>query len=90
MADNNMRRRHAHVDDVLRVLRTIAALLLFFSASSALVAYAGIRMGVAPEICWIGSVGSGPVLVRSFIRLFDSVRPSLPAAPEDRSSIDGP
>ncbi|MET9085256.1 hypothetical protein ABZX77_25800 [Streptomyces sp. NPDC004237] len=90
MTDSDIRRRGTHVNDVLRVLCAVAAMLLFFSASSVLVAYAGIRMGVSPEVCWVGSVGSGPMLVRSFIRLFESVRPALPKAPEDRPSIDGP
>jgi hypothetical protein len=45
-------------------------------------------MGVAPEICWLGTVSGGPVLVRTFIKLFETVRPSLPAAPEDPPSTD--
>ncbi|BCL20921.1 hypothetical protein [Streptomyces tuirus] len=88
--DHRVERRRAHVDDVLRVVRNLAALVLFTTAVSTLVAYAGIRMGVPPEICWIGSVGSGPMLVRSFIRLFETVRPLLPDAPEDPPSTDGP
>lgn len=84
-----VRRRRAHVDDLIRVVRNLAALVVFSSAVSTLVAYAGIRMGVPPEICWIGSVGGGPLLVRTFIRLFETVRPLLPDAPEDQRSNDG-
>ncbi|MGW7422476.1 hypothetical protein ACWGJB_20880 [Streptomyces sp. NPDC054813] len=87
-ADTDLRRRRAHVDNLLRVIRNLAALMVFFSAVSTLVAYAGIRMGVSPEVCWIGTVGGGPVLVRTFIKLFETVRPSLPDAPADRPSSD--
>ncbi|MEV7151565.1 hypothetical protein AB0O05_34270 [Streptomyces sp. NPDC093084] len=78
------------MDNVLRVVRNLAALMVFFSAVSTLVAYAGIRMGVSPEVCWIGTVGGGPVLVRTFIKLFETVRPSLPDAPADQRSSDEP
>ncbi|MEU0584781.1 hypothetical protein ACFY78_37955 [Streptomyces olindensis] len=88
--DHRIGRRRAHIDDLIRVVRNLAALVLFTSAVSALVAYAGIRMGVPPEICWIGSIGSGPMLVRSFIRVFETIRPLLPDAPEDPPSTDGP
>ncbi|MFD5805813.1 hypothetical protein ACGF3J_17670 [Streptomyces sp. NPDC048171] len=87
-ADTRIRRRRAHVNDVLRVARNVAALVLFFSGVSVLVAYAGIRMGVPPEICWIGSVTGGPMLVRTFIKLFETLRPALPDAPEDPPSSD--
>jgi hypothetical protein len=89
-ADSELRSRRAHVDNVLRVVRNLAALMVFFSAVSTLVAYAGIRMGVSPEVCWIGTVGGGPVLVRTFIKLFETVRPSLPDAPADQRSSDEP
>ncbi|OXS35256.1 hypothetical protein [Streptomyces sp. XY006] len=88
--DNPIRRRRAHVDDVIRIIRNLAALVLFSAAVSALVAYAGIRMGVPPEMCWFGSVSGGPLLVRTFIKLFETVRPSLPDAPEDPPSTGGP
>ncbi|MET9776808.1 hypothetical protein ABZ023_21505 [Streptomyces sp. NPDC006367] len=87
-ADTRIRRRRAHVNDLLRVTRNVAALVLLFSGVSVLVAYAGIRMGVPPEICWIGSVTGGPTLVRTFIKLFETLRPALPAAPEDPPSSD--
>jgi hypothetical protein len=86
--DPRIRRRQAHIDDLIRVVRNLAALVVLCSAFSTLVAYAGIRMGVAPEICWLGTVSGGPVLVRTFIKLFETVRPSLPAAPEDPPSTD--
>ncbi|MFE7901605.1 hypothetical protein ACFU3E_29700 [Streptomyces sp. NPDC057424] len=88
--EQNIRRRRAHVDDVIRVVRNVAALVVFSSAVSTLVAYAGIRMGVPPEICWMGSVAGGPLLVRTFIRLFETIRPLLPDAPEDQPSNDAP
>ncbi|MDN3023036.1 hypothetical protein [Streptomyces sp. S.PB5] len=72
------------------MIRNLAALVLFTSAFSTVVAYAGIRMGVAPEIAWVGSVSGGPLLVRTFIKLFETVRPSLPTAPEDPPSTDEP
>ncbi|MEV5813929.1 hypothetical protein ACH4NS_30235 [Streptomyces mutabilis] len=87
-ADTRIRRRRAHVNDVLRVTRNLAALVVFFSGVSVLVAYAGIRMGVPPEICWFGSVTGGPLLVRTFIKLFETLRSALPAAPEDPPSSD--
>ncbi|MFC7883841.1 hypothetical protein ACFUVV_18495 [Streptomyces sp. NPDC057376] len=87
-ADTRIRRRRAHVNDVLRVARNLAALVVFFSGISVLVAYAGIRMGVPPEICWVGSVTGGPMLVRTFIKLFETLRSALPAAPEDPPSSD--
>ncbi|MGW1365177.1 hypothetical protein ACWCQP_48435 [Streptomyces chartreusis] len=83
-------RRHAHVDDLIRVIRNLAALALISAATSALIAYAGICMGVPPEVCWIGSVGSGPMLVRGFIKLFETIRPVLPDPPTDPPSNDAP
>ncbi|MCZ4602656.1 hypothetical protein O3S80_02455 [Streptomyces sp. Lzd4kr] len=74
------------MDDLIRVIRNLAGLALIASAASALVAYAGVRMGVSPEICWVGSVGSGPMLVRAFVKLFETVRPALPDAPKDQPS----
>jgi hypothetical protein len=88
--DQGIRRRRAHVQDLLRVIRNLVALVVLFSGVSVLVAYAGIRMGVPPEIAWVGTVTGGPVLVRTFIKLFETVRPSLPAAPEDPPSSDAP
>ncbi|KAB1977854.1 hypothetical protein [Streptomyces triticiradicis] len=88
--DNGIRRRRAHVDDVLRVIRNLVATVVFFSAVSVLVAYAGIRMGVAPEIAWVGTVTGGPMLIRTFIKLFESVRSALPDAPKDPPSSDVP
>ncbi|MBQ1094073.1 hypothetical protein [Streptomyces sp. B93] len=88
--DNGIRRRQAHVDDVMRVVRNLVAVVAFFSAVSVLVAYAGIRMGVAPEVCWVGAATGGPVLVRVFIKLFETVRSALPDAPGDPPSNDVP
>ncbi|MFD8573326.1 hypothetical protein [Streptomyces sp. NPDC059639] len=88
--EQGISRRHAHVDDLIRVIRNLAVLALVSSAASALIAYAGICMGVSPEICWIGSVGSGPMLVRAFIKLFETIRPVLPDAPADPPSSDAP
>ncbi|MFI1073765.1 hypothetical protein [Streptomyces puniciscabiei] len=88
--DDRIRRRRAHMDDLIRLIRNLAALVLLTSAVSTLVAYAGIRMGVSPELCWMATVGSGPMLVRAFVKLFETVRPSLPAAPEDPPSTDAP
>lgn len=88
--DLHIRRRRAHIDELIRVGRNLTALVLLCSAFSVLVAYAGIRMGVAPEVCWVGTAGGGPLLVRTFIKLFETVRPSLPAAPEDPPSTDEP
>lgn len=86
--EQHIKRRRAHTDDLIRVVRNLAALVVFSSAVSTLVAYAGIRMGVPPEMCWIGSIGGGPLLVRTFIKLFETVRPLLPDAPEDQPSND--
>ncbi|MEU0436416.1 hypothetical protein ABZ153_33340 [Streptomyces sp. NPDC006290] len=78
------------MDDLIRVIRNLAGLLLIFTVTTALIAYAGIRMGVSPEVCWTGSVGSGPMLVRAFIKIFETVRPVLPDAPKDPPSSAEP
>ncbi|MEV0443003.1 hypothetical protein AB0I84_26300 [Streptomyces spectabilis] len=89
-ADTRIRRRQAHVDDMMRVIRFLVATIVFFAAVSVLVAYAGIRMGVPPEICWFGTMTGAPMLVRTFIKLFETVRPSLPDAPRDPPPNDVP
>ncbi|MFD7466677.1 hypothetical protein [Streptomyces tendae] len=47
-ADNAIRRRAAHTDDLIRILRNLTALAVFASASLTAVAFAGIRMGIHP------------------------------------------
>ncbi|MFD9907973.1 hypothetical protein [Streptomyces sp. NPDC059063] len=89
-AATRIRRRHAHVDDLMRVIRFLVVTIGFFAAVSVLVAYAGIRMGVPPEICWFGTMTGAPMLVRMFIKLFETVRPSLPDAPKDPPPNDVP
>ncbi|GGV48254.1 hypothetical protein [Streptomyces spectabilis] len=89
-ADSRIRRRRAHTDDMMRVIRFLVVAIVFFSAVSVLIAYAGIRMGVPPEICWFGTMTGAPMLVRTFIKLFETVRPSLPDAPRDPPPNDVP
>jgi len=88
--DDLIRRRQAHTDDLIRVFRNLAALALFSMAVLALVTYAGIRMGVPPEICVPGGLSGATLLVRAFIKVFETVRPALPDAPEDPPSTGGP
>jgi len=87
-ADNAIRRRRAHTNDLIRVLRNLTALAVFSSATLTLVAYAGIRMGIPPEACVGGSFSAAILLVRTFAKAFESVRPSLPDAPRDPPSTD--
>jgi hypothetical protein len=88
--DNAIRRDRAHTDDLIRVLRNLTALAVLTSASLLLVAYAGIRMGVPPELCIPGSVSAAALLVRTFAKAFESVRPALPDAPRTPPSNDAP
>lgn len=84
--DDLIRRRRAHTDDLIRVFRNLAALAAFSIGALALVTFAGIRMGVPPEFCLAGGLSGATLLVRAFIKIFDSVRPALPDAPEDPPS----
>lgn len=86
--DNAIRRRRAHTDDLIRILRNLTALALFSLAGLTLVAYAGVRMGIPPEACLAGSFSAAFLLVRTFAKAFESVRPSLPDAPKDPRSTD--
>ncbi|MEV1064759.1 hypothetical protein [Streptomyces sp. NPDC050263] len=86
--DNFIRRRRAHTDDLIRVLRNLTVLAVFASTTLSLVAYAGVRMGIPAEACVVGSFSAAVVLVRTFAKAFESVRPSLPDAPEDPPSTD--
>ncbi|WP_075734394.1 hypothetical protein [Streptomyces acidiscabies] len=86
--DNAIRRRRAHTDDLIRVLRNLTALALFSSATLTLVAYAGARMGIPPEACVAGSFSAAVLLIRTFAKAFESIRPSLPDAPKDPPSTD--
>ncbi|AZQ35756.1 hypothetical protein EJ357_21490 [Streptomyces cyaneochromogenes] len=86
--DNAIRRRRAHTDDLIRIVRNLAALTVFSSTTLTLVAYAGIRMGIPPEACVAGTFGAAILLIRTFAKAFESVRPSLPGAPKDPPSTD--
>ena len=86
--DDAIRRRRAHTDDLIRVLRNLTALAVFSSATLTLVAYAGVRMGIPPEACVVGSFSAAVLLVRTFAKAFEAVRPSLPDAPKDPPSTD--
>lgn len=86
--DDAIRRRRAHTDDLIRVLRNLTALAVLSSAALTLVAYAGIHMGIPPEACVVGSFSAAVVLVRTFAKAFEAIRPSLPDAPEDPRSSD--
>ncbi|QUC62487.1 MULTISPECIES: hypothetical protein [unclassified Streptomyces] len=86
--DDRIRQRHAHVDDLIRVFRNVAAMAVFALVTLTVVAYAGIKAGIPPEACVVGGVTSASLLVRAFTRIFDVVRSSLPDAPVDRPSND--
>lgn len=86
--DNAIRRRRAHTDDLIRVLRNLTALAVFASATLSLVAFAGARMGFPPEACVAGSLSAAVLLIRTFAKAFEAVRPSLPDAPKDPPSTD--
>ncbi|MFJ9560287.1 hypothetical protein ACIRQQ_09620 [Streptomyces fuscichromogenes] len=86
--DNAIRRGRAHTDDLIRVLRNLTALAVFTSATLLLIAYAGVRMGVPPQLCIPGSVSAAALLVRTFAKAFESIRPSLPDAPKAPPSGD--
>ncbi len=88
--ENAIRRRRAHTDDLIRVLRNLTALALFSSMSLTLIVYAGVRTGIPPEVCLAGSLSLAVVLIKTFAKAFESVRPSLPDAPRDPPSIDEP
>ncbi|MHB9860512.1 hypothetical protein [Streptomyces sp. YIM S03343] len=86
--DNAIRRRRAHTDDLIRILRNLTVLALFSSACLTMVAYAGVRMGIPPAACVAGTFSAAALLIRTFAKAFESVRPSLPDAPRDPQSID--
>ncbi|MFJ8937069.1 hypothetical protein ACIRL0_15370 [Streptomyces sp. NPDC102365] len=88
--ENAIRRRRAHTDDLIRVLRNLTALALFSSMTLSLIVYAGVRTGIPPEICLGGSLSLAVVLIKTFAKAFESVRPSLPDAPRDPPSTDEP
>ncbi|WP_427920575.1 hypothetical protein [Streptomyces sp. cg40] len=88
--DNRIRQRRAHIDDLIRVFRNVAALAVFAVVTLTVVAYAGMKIGIPPEACVAGGVTSATFLVRAFTKIFDAVRSSLPAAPDDPPSSDGP
>ncbi|WP_330288437.1 hypothetical protein [Streptomyces sp. NBC_00576] len=84
------RRRRAEVDDTIRLLRNLAALVVFSSATLTLVAFAGIGMGVPPWFCLVVAFGGGPLTIWAFVMAFEAVRSSLPDGPEDPPSSGGP
>ncbi|MET8080263.1 hypothetical protein [Streptomyces sp. NPDC005303] len=86
--DDRIRQRHAHIDDLIRVFRNVAAMAVFALVTLTVVAYAGIKAGIPPEACVVGGMTSASLLVRAFTRIFDVVRSSLPDAPVDRPSND--
>ena len=86
--EDRIRQRHAHVDDLIRVFRNVAAMAVFALVTLTVVAYAGIKAGIPPEACVVGGMTSASLLVRAFTRIFDVVRSSLPDAPVDRPSND--
>lgn len=87
-ADNAIRRRAAHTDDLIRILRNLTALAVFAAASLTAVAFAGIRMGIHPAASVAGSFSAAALLVRTFAKAYQTLRPSLPDAPEDPPSSD--
>lgn len=87
--DDLIRRRRAHIDDLIRVFRNLAVLASFSVATLGLVAFAGFRMGIPPVACIAGGVSGATLLVRVFTKAFEAVRPSLPNAPEDPPSSGG-
>ncbi|MGY4925917.1 hypothetical protein [Streptomyces sp. 900105755] len=86
--DNRIRQRRAYVDDLIRIFRNVAAVAVFAVVTLTVVAYAGMKIGIPPEACIAGGVTSATFLVKAFTKIFDAVRSSLPAAPEDRPSND--
>ncbi|WP_329300108.1 hypothetical protein OG410_18040 [Streptomyces sp. NBC_00659] len=87
---NRIRQREAHIDGLIRVFRNVAAVAVFAVVTLTVVAYAGMKAGIPPEACIAGGVTSATLLVRAFTKIFDAVRSSLPAAPEDRPSNGEP
>ncbi|UIX33636.1 hypothetical protein [Streptomyces sp. GQFP] len=83
-------RGRADVDDTIRLLRNLAALVVFSSATLTLVAFAGIGMGVPPWFCLAVAFGGGPLTIWAFVMTFETVRSALPDGPEDRPSSGGP
>lgn len=89
-AENLTRRRRADTDEVIRVLRNVAALAVFSTTTLALVAFAGVRMGVPPEFCLVVGLGGASLTVRTLVKIFETVRSSLLDGPEDPPSSGGP
>ncbi|MFI1360627.1 hypothetical protein ACH4TV_44705 [Streptomyces sp. NPDC020898] len=79
------RHGRADVDDTLRALRNLAALVVVSSATLTLVAFAGIAMGVPPWFCLAVAFGGGPLSIWAFTRMFETLRSSLADGPEDPS-----
>lgn len=89
-AENLTRRRRAATDEVIRVLRNVAALAVFSSTALALVAFAGVRMGVPPEFCLVIGLGGASLTVRALVKIFETVRPSMLDGPGGPPSSGGP
>ncbi|MDX3750442.1 hypothetical protein [Streptomyces sp. AK08-02] len=76
--------------NALRLLRNLAGLVVFSSATLPLVAFAGVGMGMPPWFCLAIAFGGGPLTIWAFVRTFETVRSSLPDGPEDPPSSGGP
>ncbi|ELP61364.1 hypothetical protein ACKI1I_39960 [Streptomyces turgidiscabies] len=83
-------RGRADVDDTIRLLRNLAALVVFSSTTLTLVAFAGIGMGVPPWFCLAVAFGGGPLTIWGFVMTFETVRSSLPDGTEDPPSNGEP
>lgn len=78
------------VDDTIRLLRNLGALLVFFSAAPTLVAFAGIGMGAPIWFCLTVAFGGGPLTIWAFVMAFAAVRSSLPNGSKDPPSSGEP
>ncbi|WP_405820956.1 hypothetical protein OG241_34480 [Streptomyces sp. NBC_01390] len=84
------RRGRADADGTVRLLRNLAALLVFSSAPSALVAIAGVGLGVSPWFCLTVAFGGGPLTIWAFVMTFETIRSSMPDGTEDPPSNGEP
>jgi hypothetical protein len=84
--DNLIRQRRAHIDDLIRFLRNLAAIAALSISALVLVVFASMKLGVPPAACIAAGGGGATLLVRSFIKIFETVRSALPDAPKDRPS----
>ncbi|MEH0419225.1 hypothetical protein [Streptomyces sp. B21-083] len=65
------------VDVTIKLLRNLAALVVFSSVTLTLVAFAGIGMGVPPWFCLVVAFGGGPLTIWAFVMAFGAVQSSL-------------